>query len=211
MAAIHKVRQGEHISSIAEQYGFPDWRVIWEGGQNAALRERRVNPDVLYPGDEIVIPDKRIKEEPVPTGKLHVFRVSRSPLKLRLCIKDFDNKPIGGLACEVEIDGSARQVSTDGQGFLNFDIPPNTKEGRLRIDSMGIDVPLKIGHMDPAEEDSGWVARLVNLGYHHGQLGDMTDEWLPIAIEEFQCDHGLKVTGLLDDATRSKLREVHGS
>jgi N-acetylmuramoyl-L-alanine amidase len=211
MATIHRVQQGEHISSIAEHYGFLDWRIIWDDAQNDAMRARRNDPDVLYPGDEIVIPDKQIKTEYVVTGKIHVFRITAPPLQLRICIQDFDNKPMPGLPCEVEIDGAPQQVATDEKGFLNFHIPRTAKEGRLRIEAIGVDVPLKIGHMDPAEEDSGWVARLINLGYFGGAVGDMTDALLPVALEEFQCDHGLKVTGLLDEATRSKLREVHGS
>lgn len=211
MATIHKVEQGEHISSIADRYGFPDWRIIWEDGQNAGIRAKRTNPDVLYPGDEIAIPDKKIKTETRPTGQVHVFMLSAPLLKLRLCIQDFDNHPMPGLACEVEVDGSTRPISTDGQGFLNLEIPATAKEGRLRIEAIGVDVPLKIGHMDPPEEDSGWVGRLINLGYYAGSVGDLTDELLPVAIEEFQCDYSLKVTGTLDQATRSKLLAVHGS
>ncbi len=211
MAIVYTVQQGDHISSIAERYGFFNWRIIWNDPQNAELRQKRPNPDVLFPGDEIVIPDKKPKTESRETGNVHVFKVPAAPLKLRLRIEDFDNNPIPNLACEVEIDGDTRQVTTDGDGFLDLDIPRAAKEGRLRNETIGIDVPLKIGHMDPSEEDSGWVARLVNLGYHGGAVGDLSDELLPAAIEEFQCDHGLKVTGQLDEATRSKLLEVHGS
>ena len=51
MATLHTVVQGEHLSRIAKQYGFTDYRVIWEHRRNAALRGKR-NPNVLFPGGE---------------------------------------------------------------------------------------------------------------------------------------------------------------
>jgi peptidoglycan hydrolase-like protein with peptidoglycan-binding domain len=69
---------------------------------------------------------------------------------------------------------------------------------------------VRIGHLDPHDEDSGWQARLVNLGYIPGTLDDITDDHFRWAVEEFQCDHHLKVTGKLDDATRAKLKDSHG-
>ena len=57
----------------------------------------------------------------------------------------------------------------------------------------------------------GAQGRLRNLGYSvgaiDGVLGRRTDE----ALRAFQLDHGLEVTGELDDATRAKLAEFgHG-
>ena len=56
MAGIHKVVQGEHLFGIARKYGFPDWKKIWNHGQNAELKELRKNPNVLFPGDELLFP-----------------------------------------------------------------------------------------------------------------------------------------------------------
>jgi len=73
MGTLHTVVQGEHISHIARRYGFTSFKPIWHAGENAALREKRKTPDVLFPGDQVFIPDKGIREEPRPTDQRHRF------------------------------------------------------------------------------------------------------------------------------------------
>jgi hypothetical protein len=57
MAIDHTVVQGEYLSKIARNYGFSDYRTIWEHPKNAALKQARQNPNVLFPGDRLFIPD----------------------------------------------------------------------------------------------------------------------------------------------------------
>jgi nucleoid-associated protein YgaU len=57
MAIDHTVVQGEYLSKIARSYGFSDYRTIWEHPKNAALKQARQNPNVLFPGDRLFIPD----------------------------------------------------------------------------------------------------------------------------------------------------------
>jgi N-acetylmuramoyl-L-alanine amidase len=68
----HIVKQGECISSIADAHGFfPD--NIWNDAANTKLRGKRKDPNVLYSGDVVVIPDKQSKEESCATEKKHSF------------------------------------------------------------------------------------------------------------------------------------------
>jgi nucleoid-associated protein YgaU len=53
----HFVQQGECLSRIARRYGVREWRVVWDSPENEQLRAKRQNPNVLYPGDVVVIPD----------------------------------------------------------------------------------------------------------------------------------------------------------
>ena len=39
--ATHIVKQGEHIASIADVYGFSSWETVWDDDGNAELRKRR--------------------------------------------------------------------------------------------------------------------------------------------------------------------------
>src|SRR5579862_4427830 len=90
MARRHVVRQGECLSLIAARYGFADWRTLYDHPQNAALKRKRPNPNVLEPGDVVAIPERRIKEMTVASGQVHRFRmrVARKVLRLRLLDHD---------------------------------------------------------------------------------------------------------------------------
>ena len=63
MSSVHTVVQGEHLSGIANKYGFTSYKTIWDHAQNAELKKKRQNPNVIFPGDELFIPDKGQKEE----------------------------------------------------------------------------------------------------------------------------------------------------
>src|SRR4051794_35831575 len=72
---IHRVVQGERISSIAQLYGFGDDKAIYEHPDNEELRKKRPNPNVLLEGDRVVIPDRAAKELECAAGKMHRFQV----------------------------------------------------------------------------------------------------------------------------------------
>jgi peptidoglycan hydrolase-like protein with peptidoglycan-binding domain len=64
-------------------------------------------------------------------------------------------------------------VTTDGNGGINQDIPPKTQSGILVIqDSQtplnNTQIPILIGNLDPVDQVSGQIARLNNLGYAAG-------------------------------------------
>lgn len=202
------IKQGNHLSGIADQFGFTSYAPIWDHPANAQLKSLRKNPHVLFPGDHLVIPDKAVKSESRATDQLHKFKLPRTPLKLKLTLKDFDDLPIAHIDCELRIEDKIYRVKTDGDGKLEQEIPKSAQSGLLCIPEYGIEMPVKIGHLDPVDEKTGWLGRLSNLGYNPGDPGT---EQFRCALEEFQCDYGLPVTGLLDDATKSKLGTVHGS
>ena len=206
MAKQHTVKQGEHLTRIAGLYGFQDYRPVWNHPQNSNLVKLRKTPNILLPGDSLFIPDKQAKIEKVSTGKVHKFRLTAPKLKLRIVVKDIDGNPAANADCELEIEGKVHKIKSDRDGLIEQEIPAAAESGNLRILPLDFEIPLKIGHLDPIDEESGWKARLINLGYHHGDDARR----LKYAIEEFQCNHGLKITGEFDDATQSKLREVHG-
>ncbi len=215
MPDTHIVEQGEHLSLIAKKYGFPDYKIVWDHPENAKLKEERKNPNVLFPGDEVFIPDKEEKEESASTDKRHDYVVKKATLKLRLVLEDIYEKPIAGAQCALLIDGQTYQLTTDGNGKLEQEIPLDAKEGVLtmRGDQTPFAnqvLPIKIGHLDPVDEISGQVARLNNLGYSAGKLDGSDTDAFASAVEEFQCDHGLKVDGDCGPKTQAKLKQVYG-
>jgi peptidoglycan hydrolase-like protein with peptidoglycan-binding domain len=69
---------------------------------------------------------------------------------------------------------------------------------------------LKVGDLDPVVEVPGQIERLNNLGYFAGVVGKNDDTAFHSAVEEFQCDFGLKVDAICGPKTRAKLQEIHG-
>lgn len=61
MSTVHVVKQGEHLAGIAQQYGFADYLKLWDLPENTGLKRLRQKPNVLFPGDEVFIPDKQPK------------------------------------------------------------------------------------------------------------------------------------------------------
>jgi hypothetical protein len=118
---------------------------------------------------------------------------------------------VAGAPCELEIDGTTYSLTSDGDGLVEQDVAATAEHGRFRVPSLDLDLPIKIGHLDPSDEESGWLGRLINLGYTDEALGTTDPRELQSDIEEFQCDFGLKVTGVLDEATKAKLKQIHGT
>lgn len=81
----HTVGQDECIASIAKAHGLSP-ETIWNHPENAALRERRGDPNVLNPGDTVFVPERRERYEDRPTEQRHRFRRRGTPAKLRLQI-----------------------------------------------------------------------------------------------------------------------------
>src|SRR5262245_20407706 len=105
MGKYHTIKQGEHLARLAKENGFLNYNKIWMAAENAQLRSRRPDPNVLYPGDVLFIPDRLEKHEKKPTDQVHTFKVDVLKLKLRMTIRDFDNLPVSGLKCRLTIEG----------------------------------------------------------------------------------------------------------
>lgn len=215
MPTDHVVQPGETVARIAAQYGFADWRTIWDHPDNQGLASQRTNPDVLAPEDVLVIPDKTEGKVSVATGKRHVFRVSASPIKLRLVLRDFDHEPLKSTKCTLSVAGQNLELQTDAEGLLEAEIPASAETAELRFQDplvpFELSVPIQIGHLDPVDTVAGQTARLNNLGYAAGSPEDEDRTRFEHAVQEFQVDHDLKVDGACGTKTQAKLEEVHGS
>jgi hypothetical protein len=204
------VQQGECVGSIAYEHGF-FWETIWDLAENAELKRTRKNPNVLLPGDLLTIPARRVKDESGGTEQRHQFRRKGVPETLTIVFLDRQNKPRAGVNYKIVIDGDARQGTTDSQGTVRESIPPGSLHGQLILG----DAPneerfdLELGHLDPVKDLGGVQMRLQNLGYDCGSIdGQETPEFVE-ALEKFQSDQKLQVTGEVDEATCNKLEALH--
>lgn len=205
----HTVEQGECVHSIAAEHGL-FWQTIWDHPDNAELRELRGSPSVLHPGDVLFVPDIRRKEVTVAMRERHRFRRRGVPAVLRLRMVA-DGEPVADTPFELEFDGRTVTGTTDAEGRIVESIPPGTREGTLYLGEDRVEYPLQLGALDPVEEVTGVQARLKNLGYDCGRIDGDPAERTQAAIRQFQEAQELEVTGELDQATKDRLRELHGS
>lgn len=206
------VASGEGVSSIAARAGL-FWSTIWDHPGNADLKAARDDPEVLLPGDRLLIPARRPKEAHCSTGMRHVFRRRGVPLRLRVRLADKDGQAFGGkryvlTVMEVEQEGYA-----DGNGMIERWVAPAATEAILQVWLDEAQAPcewlLQIGQLAPQHHLTGVQARLKNLGYAvsdaQGEFGASTRA----ALRAFQHKHGLAVTGDPDPATRARLHTMH--
>ena len=198
----HTVEQGECITSIAGEYGL-FWETIWNHPDNADLKRLRQDPNVLAPGDVVVVPDKQIKQESGSTEKRHRYRLKAVPAKVKVRVL-FDDEPRANQTCQICVEGRWQKGATDGDGFLEFPVPPGAREAGIMIDQGDCQefIELQLGQVDPLDSGSGAVVRLQNLGY------DTTDP--TSAIRAFQATESLQVTGAMDSPTKARLKERFG-
>ncbi|MGC9972098.1 MAG: peptidoglycan-binding domain-containing protein [Bryobacteraceae bacterium] len=211
--AYHVVKQGECMSGIADTYGF-FWQALWDHPNNAQLKEKRRNPNVLMRGDQVFIPDKRVKEEQGSTAQTHTFRLKGIPCRFNLRLQDAIGKPRAGIRYTLVVDGKKTTGSTGGDGLLSEIVSPNANQAVLTLhlgDGREEKYSLDLAYLNPADHASGAQARLKNLGYHSGEISGQMDEGTRKALGKFQQDAGLPVTRELDDATRDELVRRHGS
>ena len=123
------------------------------------------------------------------------------------------DRPRANVPFILDVDGRLTRGKTDGEGRLEVALPPDAREGILIVEPgtpRETVVRLALGTMDPITEIAGLRKRLNNLGFHCGEANEMTPD-LEAALRAFQEKYGLQVTGQPDQATRDKLRQVHGS
>jgi N-acetylmuramoyl-L-alanine amidase len=213
MPKVHVVERGDCLSKIARQYGFADYRVIWNAPENDALREVRRDPNVLFPGDEVTVPDREDKTFSCASERTHTFRVKLPPAMLRIVMCDNTGAPLKNEDYRIEYGGDGRAGKTDGSGLLKEKVPATIRDVTLRIRHYVLE--LAVGDLDPMTDVgddglSGICARLHNLGYDPGPAGDEVTERLEAALAMFQRDQELEPTGEPDDDALAALREAHG-
>jgi len=214
MAPWYTVKQGEDLLSIAHDYGLADWHTIYDHPENAAFKETRPHPTILYPGDRVFVPNRSLRQHPCETGYRHTFKVKVATALVRIVLEE-EGRPHPHKKYKLTVGDRVYEGTTNAEGLLEQQVRANAKEGQLTVwldDDPAVEPytwTLNIAHLDPIDTISGVQARLNNLGYDCGgedkQIGPKTQA----ALKAFQSMVGLDSTGQLDEATRDKLREWH--
>jgi N-acetylmuramoyl-L-alanine amidase len=207
----HIVRQGDSIISLSKQYGVPASK-IWNHPDNSQLRESGRKESILFPGDRVTIPERETKQVEAATGQRHHFRCNGRTSWIRLRYLR-NGEPREAEPYLLMVEGQEFSGNLDSDGRLEVRVPADAREGivflgepenRERFD-------IQIGYLDPIHEDRGIRQRLQNLGFSCGNEDSLSAPRTRAALRRFQTKNDLEVTGEIDEATRSKLIELHGS
>ena len=214
MSVTYVVKQGESMSSIARAYGFQDYRDIYDEPANTAFRALRPNPNLLFPGDRVLIPDRRHKIFDAATGRRHAFAAGGARLLLRIVLKDVEGAPLANTDYELTAGSLTARGTTDGTGLLSEEMPADAKTGSLAIKgyvwALGI-ADLNPMPTTPDDGVSGAKGRLHNLGYDVGTIDATLDDQARAAVRLFQQKNGIDpADGELGAATLAALASAYG-
>lgn len=209
------VGAGDCLLSLARRYE-TSVDAIWSAGQNAELRERRKLPNQLLPGDVVHVPAKAERSFRVATERRHRFVLSEREdceVVIRLRRRGEDR---ASLAYTLVVDGRVFEGATDATGRVRVRVPRSARTGTLVLhDPDGEErYPVRLGHLDPLDEDApltGAQARLAHLGFWCGAVDGVLGPRTRSALRRFQRSAQLEPTGELDAATLAALGEAHGS
>lgn len=210
----HTVAEGEHLALIADRYGFSSVDPIVGHPDNAPLYRDR-QPGVLATGEVLVIPEQSPATFTVASGATHTFCKKILRVNARLILQALGGRPEEGLRCSIACDGKRSEVTTGPDGLVEFPIAPSTNEATIKIGSAAdggkeTTLELAIGGIGPTSDADSAMLRLQNLGYYRPGFPEEDENERRTAIEEFQLENGLKVTGALDKATCSQLEAIYG-
>jgi hypothetical protein len=124
-----------------------------------------------------------------------------------------EEKPRANTPFVLDVDGRRHEGKTDGDGRIDVPIWPGAREAQLTLDPGGPKqsvLLIDLGHIDPEDTVTGAKHRLQNLGYGCGEVDELKTPAFRAALSAFQQASGLRVSGELDEATRSALRQRHG-
>jgi hypothetical protein len=206
---IQDIKPGDCIDQIAEEHGLlPE--TVWDHPDNSELKTLRKDKNILYTGDKLFVPDKTLKIETVAAGAKHKFKRKAVPAKFKLQLKK-NATPRANSAYTLHIDNETFEGQTDGDGWIEQSIPPRAEKGQLILTDSNETYELNLGHLEPLEQIEGVQQRLKNLGFYAGDIDGENSDMTRTAIQFYQKNKGITVSGVIDDDLKSSLQDGHGS
>ncbi len=160
------IKQGDHLALLAYKFGF-DADTVWNDPANAALRQLRPNPNVLWPTDILYIPDQNVPPamKQLAPGTTNTF-VSDVPT-VPVCVKFVGDDPTtyASKAYTISELPALTGLVTDANGVVTFEAPVKLDTATVVFTDTGESRALLVGGIDPVETLSGIFQRLQNLGF----------------------------------------------
>ena len=217
----YTVKQGDTLLRIAKQFKLDSSKALYMHADNAAFRSLRPNPDVIYPGDVLNIPEKPTNVFSAQTNRRHRFVVCQEDEPeqetLQMTIKDSSGSFLANAKVELKIGEQILKSVTDKKGNLAITLPETeATEGELSVYSdetsaePSHQLTVQFAHLDPIDTLSGIQARCNNLGYFCGTVDGVMGNNTRKGIMAFQAANGLTKDGEPGPKTQRKLLKQYG-
>jgi hypothetical protein len=123
MPSAYTVQPGDNLSLIAKKNGLPSWQAIYNSPDNAGFRAKRPNPNLIFPGDVVMLPDSppgggsRVSPPAVPASPS-----STDPKTVAESVKA---EPLRWLLSTVsQLEGFRGRLKMGASDFLGMDALP---------------------------------------------------------------------------------------
>lgn len=134
MPSSHTIAEGDCCSSLAAAAGLLDHHAVYDHGDNAELKSRRPNANMLVVGDVVSVPDVETKTLDAATTRRHRYVVTVRAVKLRLKIVDREGHAVSGKAWRLVFAGGQRDGALGGDGKIEVELPATVSSATLTLD-----------------------------------------------------------------------------
>jgi hypothetical protein len=160
------IKQGDYLAKLAYQFGF-DAETVWMDGKNSDLRALRFNPNILFPGDVLYIPDSPAQAPAGPTlavGQTNKFTSDIPTIQIMVLFRGTESTTFASQPFTVNELPDVTGLQTNGDGLATIDVPVTLSSITLVFSTLGMTQSVLIADMDPVDTLSGIFKRLQNLG-----------------------------------------------
>jgi len=198
------VRQGDCHSALAAKHRLASLRRIYNAPEDATVRNLRPNPNLMYPGDEVYIPDRGHAQFDKPADNKHKFKLKGNSTKLRIALKDEAGKPYKKCEWRLVAGEQIFTSSTDHSDVIEQVIDARLSQATLKgarpiVPKLVCTWNLWVRWLVPVDQMTGIQACLNNLGFHSGPVDGIQGPITTAAVD-----------GIPGPSTQGELKELHG-
>ncbi len=139
MPTRHVCKQNDHISKVADQYGYRNWQTVWDANKD---RLSRSSPNTLYKGrtragngDYLDIPDPSTLPASGGVDAHHPFTVGTDTLQLRVRVFKDDMTPLKNAPYELRVAGipTTYTGNTTDEGLIEHELRAGSATAVLTV------------------------------------------------------------------------------
>jgi len=211
---IHTVKQGESLVSIASKYGFgQNWQALYESADNDDFRSLRTNPNCIFPGDKINIPEDTGLTVTYAAEGTYKFKMSRPRAFFAIKLTDGADIVYSNINYELHIEDQIITGTTNSNGVLEEEVPVDIEVAKLifwpydDLPERAVRRRVNIGHLDPIEEITGQRQRLANQGFPSGRIVNEWSEPSINSVKWMQLARNYDISEQLTDQSLDRLQQ----